>query len=84
MVTLTDRQRLSAAQPLVKHANAPSPARRDPPQLDAATICGQGPGGRRVNEIARRAASGCFIVFWGQKEALWLAVEEAYLNIRNL
>ena len=56
--------------------------------LDAATneFAGKGLAGARVNEIARRARINKRMLYhyFGDKEALWLAVlEEAYLNIRS-
>jgi AcrR family transcriptional regulator len=56
--------------------------------LDAATseFAAKGLAGSRVNEIARRARINKRMLYhyFGDKEALWLAVlEEAYLNIRS-
>jgi TetR/AcrR family transcriptional regulator len=56
--------------------------------LDAATdeFAAKGLAGARVNEIARRARINKRMLYhyFGDKEALWLAVlEEAYLNIRS-
>jgi TetR/AcrR family transcriptional regulator len=56
--------------------------------LDAATseFAAKGLAGARVNEIARRARVNKRMLYhyFGDKEALWLAVlEEAYMNIRG-
>lgn len=83
MKAINARSRWSSTQ---MHRRRPEATRRR--ILDAATseFAAKGLAGARVNEIARRARINKRMLYhyFGDKEALWLAVlEEAYLNIRS-